>query len=124
MPDRTPGGRSKRCAIERRLPQLGRVNSSHEFFLLFPKSFDLRVFAISAKTGKRVKIPRCRATVSEELADSHWVMPGKAVCRNRMLPDRRALAAIWTHPHSQARRPAQTVHRKPFACKGGWYACI
>src|SRR6478752_5334846 len=32
----------------------------------------------SAKTGKRVQIPRCRATVSEEIASGHWVRtPGR-----------------------------------------------
>jgi hypothetical protein len=25
-----------------------------------------------AKTGKRVKLPRCRATVSENIANGHW----------------------------------------------------
>jgi len=29
-------------------------------------------------TGKRVRIPRCRATVSEEPAAGHWASPGKA----------------------------------------------
>src|ERR1700680_4242450 len=93
------------------------------FFLLFQKSFDLRVFAISAKTGKRVKIPRCRATVSEEIAARSL---GDA--REGRLPPwdvvRSPRSTIKLHPHSQARRPAQTVHRNPFACNGGWYACI
>jgi hypothetical protein len=33
----------------------------------------------SVKTGKRVRIPRCRATVSEEKAVVHWdgMNPGK-----------------------------------------------
>jgi hypothetical protein len=39
--------------------------------------------------GKRVQIPRCRATVSEEIATGHWGylkrQPGKAGCSIRML---------------------------------------
>src|SRR3954454_5809416 len=35
-------------------------------------------FRRSAKTGKRVQIPRCRATVSEDIALGHWEFPGKA----------------------------------------------
>ena len=35
--------------------------------------------------GKRVQIPRCRATVSEDIATGHWGKPGKASCSNRML---------------------------------------
>ena len=35
-------------------------------------SFGLRVFASKAKTGKRVQFPRCRATVSENIAAVHW----------------------------------------------------
>jgi len=33
--------------------------------------------------GKRVRIPRCRATVSEKMAASHWEIPGKAGCECR-----------------------------------------
>jgi len=38
-------------------------------------SFGLRVFAGWRKTGKRVQFPRCRATVSEKIADGHWGKP-------------------------------------------------
>src|SRR5437763_1459092 len=31
----------------------------------------------AGKTGKRVKFPRCRATVSEEAAPGHWIFPGR-----------------------------------------------
>src|ERR1700724_3781408 len=38
----------------------------------------------SAKTGKRVKIPRCRATVSEETALDHWEKSREGRWRYRM----------------------------------------
>jgi hypothetical protein len=43
-------------------------------FSVFSKGWAKR----SAKTGKRVQIPRCRATVSEDMSLGHWETPGKA----------------------------------------------
>jgi hypothetical protein len=59
--------------------------------------------------GKRVQIPRCRATVSEDIATGHWgtlktddlgrpvVVAG---CWSKALTERAS------HSHSQVRRPA------------------
>src|ERR1700745_2087859 len=45
----------------------------------------------SAKTGKRVQFPRCRATVSEDIALGHWETPGKAADESGS-----------KHPHSRS----------------------
>ena len=52
----------------------------------------------SVKTGKRVQFPRCRATVSEDIALGHWKIPG----RPRTNPDRNILTR-------EARRPARSI---------------
>src|SRR5258708_7006485 len=71
--------------------------------------------------GKRVRIPRCRATVSEDTADVHWAIftmksrrPGKDARRR------------WTH-QVLTRKPGdrrEPSPRNPFACKGEWYGSL
>jgi len=75
------------------------VHSSHEDFQFFEMPFRFARLCRVAKTGKRVQFPRCRATVSEKIAAVHWEIPGKAVCRIRMLRNPRILTR-------KARRPA------------------
>ena len=52
-----------------------------------------------------MRIPRCRATVSEEIAIGHWGIPGKAGCICRMAK------AVLTR---KARRLARTANTNPF----------
>src|SRR4051812_10155761 len=61
-------------------------------------------FRRSAKTGKRVQIPRCRATVSEDIALGHWEFPG----RPRTYPD--VLHTHATHPYSRSQETG-AIHR-------------
>src|SRR5579871_1152912 len=62
----------------------------------------------SAKTGKRVQIPRCRATVSEDIALGPL----------GSLPGRPSATSDAIHPHSRARRPARSVYPNLFRVKG------
>ena len=53
-----------------------------------------------------MRIPRCRATVSEEIAAGHWSgSPGKAGCGSRT-------ELVLTR---EARRPARTANTNPFS---------
>jgi hypothetical protein len=75
----------------------------------------------SRRTGKRVEIPRCRATVSEDTASGHWSdlgRPGQE--RNSRVGEqcspgqqRMAVPPCGT-PYSRARRPARTSNTNPF----------
>ena len=68
------------------------------------------------RTGKRVQIPRCRATVSEDTATVHWAeRPGKDRSRNWIRIGFRARARVQDrNPYSRARRPARTANTNPF----------
>src|SRR5712671_134314 len=57
----------------------------------------------SAKTGKRVRIPRCRATVSEDNCSRHWEKTREGWLQN-------SDGNILTR---KARRPAPTVQPQP-----------
>jgi hypothetical protein len=93
---------------------------------IFFRSFKILVRAFSplpARIGKRVQIPRCRATVSEENAAGHWEPPGKAGGRTANC----SCKAIWSPRPSvltrEARRPVRTATKTiPFACQGGLHA--
>src|SRR5579864_9296527 len=70
--------------------------------------FGSRFLGLRPGCGKRVKSPRCRATVSEQ---SDWSL------KQRFGKARRATRT--SRPTRQARRPARSVTPTPFACKGG-----
>ncbi len=56
-----------------------------------------------------MKIPRCRATVSEEIAIGHWGKPGKAGCICRTSNQR---------PYSRSQETGvNRPHSTPFACQ-------
>ena len=56
-----------------------------------------------------MRIPRCRATVSEEIAIGHWGKPGKAACIHRTVEETSLLAK----PGDRREPSTQT----PFACQ-------
>jgi hypothetical protein len=66
----------------------------------------------SAKTGKRVQFPRCRATVSEDIALGHWEIPGKAA-------DESGSNSSSLAKPGDRRDPSTSTS---FACQGGWNA--
>src|ERR1700675_2883809 len=58
-------------------PARSQVNFLNTFFPLF-QNLVRASSSLRTKIGKRVQFPRCRATVSEDIAAGHWGFPGKA----------------------------------------------
>src|SRR5208283_707478 len=81
----------------------------------------VRAFRMSG-TGKRVKCPRCRATVSEFLADGHCAN-GKATAvvrdESRNLQARRPARTTGSPAHADFACDGVLRSPTPFACKGG-----
>src|SRR5258706_9796626 len=71
-----------------------------------------------APRGKRVQIPRCRATVSENIADVHW--ESSSIQKSDRRPGKDAaedgLPLVLTRKPGDRREPYPET---PFACKGG-----
>ena len=98
--------------------QLDEYISFHTFFAL--SQFLVRAPSLCDEIGKRVKIPRCRATVSEEIYDR----PLKETSGRPVVEAGRTLESFpERRPYSQSQETGANRHHKPLSrVKGGVHA--